>query len=148
MTKVSHSLGQAEKLTIPCAVNQEERLKLMSAINDEHVVEASTLHEQIGWLCSILRPEGVGISYEKIGHLFTPHKSHATIKRHFEAFQKTPKPPKRPELLSKEQYQTLSDRIHATITESGHPSLCNIISFIRDSFQIEVSRPTASRILK
>ena len=79
--------------------------------------------------------------------MYSPSKSHATIKRHFEAFQKKPKEPKRPELLTEAQYQLLSEKLKVTIKDSGHPSLSNVISFITDSFGIEVSRTTASRIL-
>ena len=148
MTNSFHVLGQAEKLTIPSDFSYETRIQIMAAINDTRVSEATTLHEQIGWLCSILRPDGVGLSYEKIGTLFTPHKSHSTIKRHLESFTKDAKEPQRPNLLSEEQYQVLADKIRTTIAESGNPSLVNIISFINDAFEIQVSRQTAARILK
>ena len=121
---------------------------MMSTLSDENVVSSKTLYEQIGWLCTLLRPNGMGVSYENIGLLFNPSKSHATIKRHFEAFQKIPKEPKRPEILTEEQYQELASKLSSTIKESGNPSLYNVQTFIRDSFQIEVSRTTASRILK
>ena len=148
MTNPYHVLGPAEKLTIPSDFNDEMKNKISAAISDPRVANAATLHEQIGLLCSILRPDGVGLSYAKIGTLFTPNKSHSTIKRHLESFKKDAKEPQRPDLLSEEQYQVLADKIKSTIAESGNPSLINIISFINDSFDIQVSRQTASRILK
>ena len=90
------------------------------ALNDEPVVNAKTFHEQIGLLCLILRPDGRGVSLGKIGELFVQSKSHATIKRHFLAFQKTPQSPGRPELLT--------EKITNVIKETGHPSLHEIYS--------------------
>ena len=120
---------------------------MRAAVSNEGVLAATTLHEQIGLLCDILRPYGEGISYAKIGKIFSPPKSHATVKRHFEAWKKQPKEPKRPELLSQEQYNTLRSKISETIRYSGNPSLTNIIDFINESFGISVSRATATRIL-
>ena len=91
MKNTFHELGCAEKLTVPPNIDYETKVKMMTAINDQRVVESKTLHEQIGFLCSLLRPDGIGLSYEKIGTLFSPHKSHSTIKRHFDSFQKKTK---------------------------------------------------------
>ena len=114
MTKECHILGQAEALMIQNEMDHETKLKMMSALSDEHVVSSKTLHEQIGWLCTLRRPNGVRVSYEKIDLLFNPSNLHATIKRHFEAFQKIPKEPKRPELLTEEQYQELASKLSYT----------------------------------
>ena len=143
-----HSPGPPEELNVPSEVDQYTRRTMENAIKDERVINAKNLHEQIGWLCTILRNDDIPISLEKIGKLFNPRKSHATINRHWSAFKKPPKEPKRPELLTEEQYQTLSEKIREAIAEYGHPSLCNIVSFIRDSFEIEVSRSSALRILE
>jgi len=143
-----HTPGAAEKLTIPPEFDSETRRAMMHAVNDERVLNAKTLHEQIGQLCSILRPDGKGISLEKIGKLFAPTKSHSTISRHLQAFLKTPKPPQRPELLTEQQYRILHDKILATIKESGHPSLNDVRCFIEDFFEITPCRYTTSRIIK
>ena len=94
---------------------------MLAAINDQSVIASTTLHEQIGRLCELLRPDGIGLLYEKIGTLFTPHKSHSTIKRHLDSYNKIPKAPQRPDLLSEEQYRTLDNNINSTIADSGPP---------------------------
>lgn len=142
-----HELGMTEPIKIPENLDFETKVAMSNAINDPRVFNAKSLHEQIGWLCEILRPNGNGVSFEKIGALFDPPKSHATVKRHFVAFKNPPKEAKRPELLSQEQYNALAGKIKETIKENGNPSLGDIINFISDSFKIIVSRSTASRIL-
>ena len=142
-----HSLGPAEKLHVPENFDSDTRVAVTSAINDERVINSTSLHEQIGWLCTILRPDGVGIALAKIGALFSPSKSHATVSRHFESFSKQQQAPHRPELLNQEQYAVLAEKINNTIRDTGHPSLTNVITFINESFQIDASRPTAARIL-
>ena len=62
-------------------------------------------------------------------------------------FKKKPKPPQRPDLLSQEQYQILSEKIQTAIASTGNPTLMNIITFINESFDIIVSKQTAGRIL-
>ena len=148
MKNVFHTLGPAETLSIPEGIDDETKSLMLTAINDQSVVESTTLHEQIRNLCEVLRPGGAGLSYEKIGTLFSPHKSHSTIKRHLESFQKNAKAPKRPDLLSEEQYRILADNVNSTIADSGNPPLLSIITFIDENFNIQVSRQTATRILK
>jgi len=147
MTTDFHSPGAAEKLIVP-EVDHDTRQMIINAINDDRVVQSQTLHEQIGWLCTILRPKGNGMSYEKIGRLFSPAKTHATIKRHFDASQKISKLPNRPELLDRSQYRILRDELKRITKIYENPSLGDVISFINDSFNIVVSRRTATRIIK
>ena len=87
MKNVFHTLGAAEKLSIPEGIDSETKSRMHTAINDQRVVDSTTLHEQIRNLCEVLRPGGAGMLYEKIGTLFSPHKSYSTIKRHIESYK-------------------------------------------------------------
>ena len=69
------------------------------------------------------------------------------MSRHFGSFYKQQHAPHRPELLNHEQYAVLAEKIDNTIRDTGHPSLTNVITFIRETFQIDASRPTAAKIL-
>ena len=97
-----HALWPAEQLSVPENLDDIDEILVRAAVSNEGVLAATTLHEQIGLLCDILRHYGEGVSYAKIGNLFSLPKSHATVKRHFEAWKKQPKEPKRLELLSQE----------------------------------------------
>ena len=95
-----------ERLCIPEGIDARTRALIATAIEDEDVVASVLFCEQIGHLCNILRPEGSGVSFETIGKMFTPNKSHAAVNRHFKNFNKEHKPAGRPEILSKDQYDT------------------------------------------
>ena len=96
MSNDYHALWPAEQLSVPENLDDIDEILVRAAVSNEGVLAATTLQ------CDVLRPYGEGVSYAKIGNLFSLPKSHATVKRHFEAWKKQPKEPKRLELLSQE----------------------------------------------
>ena len=109
---------------------------ITTALETDEFLNTTTYREQVGVLCKLLRDDlqPSPLSYEKIGHLFTPSRSPSTIREQEIKYKEGVKQNGRPPLLTPDEEALLKDLIYQYIENDGYPTYEDISDIIIETF--------------